>query len=70
MRRVTQDLLIGAVFSALAAWLLHALLLGAGAPKPPARAPKPPEPAWPAIAEAAPKVASYAIEAKLDSERH
>ena len=29
MRRVTQDLLIGAVFSALSAWLVKALLLGA-----------------------------------------
>src|SRR6185369_11360348 len=26
--------------------------------------------AWPALAESAPKVASYTIEAKLDSERH
>lgn len=69
MRRITQDLLFGAVFSALSGWLLRALLFGAGAPKvePPA---KTPAPAWPAVAESAPKVASYTIEAKLDSERH
>lgn len=70
MRRVTQDLLIGAVFSALSGWLLHSLLLGAGASKGSVLPPKTAEVAWPAVAESAPKVASYTIEAKLDTELH
>jgi len=70
MRRVTQDLLIGAVFSALSGWLLHALLLGASTPKAPAPQANAPAAAWPALAESAAKVASYTIEAKLDGERH
>jgi hypothetical protein len=70
MRRVTQDLLIGAVFSALSGWFLHALLLGAGTPKAAPAPSKAAEPVWPAVAESAPKVASYAIEAKLDTELH
>jgi len=70
MRRVTQDLLIGTVFSALSVLLLRALSFNAGVAKASEAAPKKPEPAWPALAEGAPKVASYKIEAKLDTERH
>ncbi|HEY3255938.1 MAG TPA: M1 family metallopeptidase, partial [Polyangiaceae bacterium] len=70
MRRVTQDLLLGAVFSALSALLVRALLLSTGAPPTPADQPKKPEPAWPALSASAPKVASYEIEAKLDTDRH
>src|SRR6187551_3569056 len=70
MRRVTQDLLIGAVFSLLSAGLLQALFFSTGA-KPASFAPaSKPEFAWPALAESAPKVASYEIEAKLDTEHH
>jgi hypothetical protein len=69
MRRVTQDLLIGTVFSALSLLLLRALSLDTGVTKAP-DAPKKTEPAWPALAGGAPKVASYEIEAKLDTERH
>jgi len=68
MRRVTQDLLIGAVFSALSGLLLRALVLSSGStpthPEPTAEA------AFPALAETATKVTSYQIEAKLDTERH
>src|SRR6478735_8908176 len=71
MRRVTQDLLIGVVFSALSGWLLKALLLNTGlspgAPVPPAAKP---ETTWPALGPSALEVASYTIEAKLDAERH
>lgn len=70
MRRVTQDLLIGAVFSALSGWLLKALLLGASTPSPAPTQPKAPEPTWPALTASPPKVASYTIAAKLDSEAH
>src|SRR6188768_4260911 len=70
MRRVTQDLLIGAVFSLLSAGLLQALFFSTGAkPASLAQASKP-EFAWPALTESAPKVASYEIEAKLDTEHH
>jgi len=58
------------VFSALSGWLLNALLLGAGTPKAAHPQPKAPEGAWPALSEGAPKVASYTIDAKLDSEQH
>ena len=71
MRRVTQDLLIGVVFSALSGWLLKALLLNTGlspgAPVPPAAKP---ETTWPALGPSALEVASYDIDAKLDTERH
>jgi len=70
MRRATQDLLIGAVFSALSGLLLRALYSSTGAPPAPEAAPKKAEAAWPALAESAPKVASYVIEAKFDGERH
>jgi len=70
MRRVTQDLLIGVVFSALSALLLSALLSTTGATRAAETAPRKPATAWPALAESAPKVASYVIEAKFDSERH
>ncbi len=70
MRRVTQDLLIGAVFSAFSGLLLRALLLDTGALATSLPEPKAPAPAWPASSESAERVASYEIEAKLDSERH
>ncbi|HKO52095.1 MAG TPA: M1 family metallopeptidase [Polyangiaceae bacterium] len=70
MRRITQDLLIGAVFSALSGLLLRALLLSTGAAPLPGSKPKAAEPTWPAPSEGPAKVASYEIEAKLDSERH
>jgi len=70
MRRVTQDLLLGGVFSALGCWFAYALLLSTGAAKAPVAPPRAAEPTWPALAEGPPKVASYVIEAKLDSERH
>jgi peptidase M1-like protein len=71
MRRVRQDLLIGAVFSALSGLLLRALLFSTGVTPSPAAQPKDAAPpAWPALADSAPKVASYEIDAKLDSDRH
>ena len=70
MRRRTQDLLIGAVFSALSVLLLQALLSTTGAAPMPASPSKPQAMAWPGLAESAAKVASYEIEAKLDTERH
>ncbi|MEI9940430.1 MAG: M1 family metallopeptidase [Pseudomonadota bacterium] len=70
MRRITQDLLIGAVFSALSGLVLRALLFSTGATPMPRAAGKISDPAWPMLAESAPKVASYEIEAKLDGELH
>jgi len=70
MRRVTQDLLLGGVFSALCGWLFKALLLTAGRTSAPELAAKKDEPVWPPLAESAAEVASYTIEAKLDAERH
>jgi len=70
MRRVTQDVLIGAVFSLLCALLSRALFFSTGAPPAPAAQPKAAEPAWPELAQSATKVASYEIEAKLDTEHH
>jgi hypothetical protein len=70
MRRVTQDVLVGTVFSALSALLLRALLYNPGVPPAQGVVPKKAEPAWPALADAAPKVASYEIEAKLDTDQH
>ncbi|MEI9950883.1 MAG: M1 family metallopeptidase [Pseudomonadota bacterium] len=70
MRRVTQDLLIGGVFSALSALLLRALVLCTGALPTHGIQKKAPEPTWPALSESAAKVASYEIEAKLDSKLH
>jgi len=70
MRRVTLDLLIGAVFSTLSALLLCALFADTGAA--PARGAGRTAPAtnWPTLTESAPRVASYEIQAKLDTERH
>jgi len=70
MRRVTHDLLLGGVFSALCGLLLNALLLTTGSTKAPLPAAKNAEPVWPPLVESPPKVASYTIEAKLDTERH
>src|SRR3954469_18624332 len=70
MRRVTQDLLVGAVFSALSIWLTGALLHSTGSTHAPLPSAKKTEPAWPVLADSAPRVASYEIEAKLDTERH
>ena len=70
MRRITRDLLIGAVFSALSGWFLRALLHSPGSAPAPGQVPAKAQPAWPASAESAPKVASYEIEAKLDTELH
>jgi len=70
MRRITQDLLLSAVFSALSGLLLRTLLLSPGAAPSASPTPMKAEPSWPASAESAPKVASYEIEAKLDTERH
>ncbi|HET7545036.1 MAG TPA: M1 family metallopeptidase [Polyangiaceae bacterium] len=70
MRRATQDLLIGAVFSALSALLSKALFLDTGATRAPDSGQALPAPTWPALADSPPRVASYSLEAKLDSERH
>ena len=70
MRRITLDLLIGAVFSALSGLLLRALLLSTGATPSPSRRLEKPEPAWPALAAGATKVASYEIDARLDADVH
>jgi len=70
MRRITQDLLLGVVFSALSAGLLRALLLSPGALAAPAAPPLGAAPVWPASAESAVKVASYEIVAKFDGEHH
>jgi hypothetical protein len=70
MRRVTQDLLIGAVFSVLSLLLSSALLSRSGATPLAFAQAKAPESAWPELAQAATKVASYEIAAKLDAEHH
>lgn len=73
MRRVTREVAIGAVFSALSGWLAWSLLLGVGAaPALRSTAAHAPTEAstFPALAESAAKVASYEIEAKLDTEKH
>jgi len=70
MRRVWQDLLIGAVFSVLSGWLLKTLLVGAQVAETEGAAPNSAAPGWPELRESAPKVASYTISAKLDAERH
>src|SRR4051812_22666955 len=70
MRRVTQDLLVGAVFSALSVWLSSALLHSTDASHAPPASAKKAESAWPPLADSAPQVASYEIDAKLDTERH
>ncbi len=70
MRRVTQDLLIGVVFSALSLLLLRALLLSPGTPKTQNTQPPKADASFPAIAESAVKTASYEIEAKFDGDQH
>ena len=72
MRRVTWDLLLGAGFTGLSLLVLRALL--AAQPLPPAARPPSPRgpepPSFPAALKSPPPVASYEINAKLDTERH
>ena len=66
MRRVTQDLLLGVGFSALSVLVLGKLA-DSGPSAPPAPAAVQPSP-WPALREHPDKVASYAIDARLDTQ--
>jgi Peptidase family M1 domain len=66
MRRATQDLLLGLLFTGLCVPVLRGLMLPSARPV----AGDPANEPYPAIAMSAEKVASYQIDAKFDAERH
>ncbi len=70
MRRATQDLVLGVLFSALSALVLRALANSGPSAPPPEPSAASNEPAFPALREHPDEIASYAIDARLDTDKH